>query len=157
MKMITLLAIVPLALFGALKYDKATQTWKNVSDDPLLAINADINEKRLEKRLIALNKAKAKAFVQTNVINVLFYPGNPAPANVKVYSKMKCVLALTEMGVWPQVKAWIEDNGLYDVYLAAQDFRSDNPYFVRGLQTLQGQLGLTDAQIKSLLKSCEAE
>ena len=71
------------------------------------------------------------------------------------FSKLKVVAALTQAGVWPQVKAWIEQNGLYDLYLAAQDFAEDNAYFKTGKAQLQSVLGWTDAQIEALLKECE--
>lgn len=70
------------------------------------------------------------------------------------FSKLKVVAALTQAGVWPQVKAWIEQNGLYDLYLAAQDFAEDNAYFKTGKAQLQSVLGWTDAQIEALLKEC---
>ena len=67
------------------------------------------------------------------------------------YSKMKCVAALTKLGVWPQVRAWIESQGLYDLYLAAQDFAEDNEYFTQGRQQLQTALGWTDEQVEAIL------
>lgn len=70
---------------------------------------------------------------------------------VPTYSKMKCVMALTKLGVWPQVKAWIESQGLYDLYLAAQDFTADNEYFKQGLAALKEQLGLDDDQVAAVL------
>ena len=73
---------------------------------------------------------------------------------VPTYSKMKCVMALTKLGVWPQVKAWIESQGLYDLYLAAQDFREDNPYFVSGKAQLMASLGWTEEQAEALLAKC---
>ena len=71
------------------------------------------------------------------------------------FSKLKVVAALMQAGVWPQVKQWIEANGLYDLYLAAQDFAEDNEYFTQGKAQLQAALGWTDAQVETLLKECE--
>ena len=42
----------------------------------------------------------------------------PAP-KVRAFSKLKIVGVLTNMGVWPRVKTWIEQAGIYDLYLAA--------------------------------------
>lgn len=70
------------------------------------------------------------------------------------FSKLKVVAALTQAGVWPQVKTWIEQNGLYDLYLAAQDFAEDNTYFNTGKAQLQAALGWSDEQIEALLKEC---
>lgn len=78
---------------------------------------------------------------------------NPPPAP-RVFSKLKCVAALTEAGVWQEVKNYIEGAGLYDLYLAAQDFREDNPYFVSGKAQLMTSLGWTEEQAEALLSRC---
>lgn len=72
----------------------------------------------------------------------------------RVFSKLKVVAALTEAGVWPQVKAWIEANGLYDLYLAAQEFAEDNEWFAQGLAALKPVVGWTDEQVEALLEEC---
>ena len=79
---------------------------------------------------------------------------DPAPAP-RTFSKLKCVAALMATGVWPQVKQYIEEAGLYDLYLAAQDFREDNEYFVRGRAALQTALGWTDEQVGAILDAAE--
>lgn len=76
------------------------------------------------------------------------------PPPPRVFSKLKVVAALTEAGVWPQVKAWIEENGLYDLYLAAQEFAEDNEYFDRGLTALKPVVGWTDEQVEAMLEEC---
>lgn len=76
--------------------------------------------------------------------------------NVRTFSKMKCVVALKREGVWDQVKAWIVAADLYDEYLAAQDFREDDPYFVAGKTALQEQLGWTDEKVAAILAECVA-
>lgn len=78
---------------------------------------------------------------------------NPPPAP-RVFSKLKCVAALMEAGVWQEVKGYIEGAGLYDLYLAAQDFREDNPYFVSGKAQLMASLGWTEEQAEALLAKC---
>lgn len=75
----------------------------------------------------------------------------------RVFSKLKVVAALTEAGAWAQVKAWIEANGLYDLYLAAQEFAEDNDYFARGLAALKPVVGWTDEQVEALLAKCVKE
>lgn len=75
----------------------------------------------------------------------------------RVFSKMKAVIALTEMGMWQQVKAWIDGAGLTDVFLACQAFREDDPFFKKGLTAIKEQLALTDEQIESLLANCVGE
>lgn len=81
---------------------------------------------------------------------------NP-PAPPRVFSKMKCVAALMEAGVWHEVKNYIEGAGLYDLYLAAQDFREDNPYFVSGKAQLMASLGWTEEQAEAILSQCVIE
>lgn len=80
---------------------------------------------------------------------------NPPPAP-RTFSKLKCVAALMEAGVWSQVKNYIEGAGLYDLYLAAQDFREDNPYFVSGKAQLMASLGWTDEQTEAILSEAVA-
>lgn len=80
-----------------------------------------------------------------------------APPPPRVYSKLKVVAALTEAGVWPQVKAWIEANSLYDLYLAAQEFAEDNAWFAQGLAALKPVVGWTDEQVEALLAKCVKE
>lgn len=75
----------------------------------------------------------------------------------RVFSKMKAVLALKELGVWEQVKAWIDASGLTDIFLAAQNFKEDDPFFKKGLAALKEQLHLTDEQIEALLSACVGE
>ena len=73
------------------------------------------------------------------------------PPPPRQFSKLKIVAALMGVGVWEQVKAYIEQAGLYDLYLAAQDFAEDNEYFTQGKTALQAQLGWTDEQVEAIL------
>lgn len=75
----------------------------------------------------------------------------------RTFSKIKCVAALMKAGVWQQVKTYIEQAGLYDLYLAANDFREDNEYFIKGKAVLQPLLGWTAEQVEALLSQCVAE
>lgn len=75
----------------------------------------------------------------------------------RVFSKMKAIVALTESGHWQAVKAWIEEAGLTDIFLAAQNFKEDDPFFITGLTVLRSKLGLTEEQIESLLNACVGE
>ena len=73
---------------------------------------------------------------------------------VRVFSKLRIVVSLMEEGVWAQVKAYIETKGLYDLYLAAQDFREDDPNFAAGKGELKAQLGWTEEKVESVLADC---
>ena len=94
-------------------------------------------------------------FVTNGVIRAKpkYVPLPPPPP--RTFSKMRAVIALTEAGVWPEVKAWITTNGLYDIYLAAQNFKEDDPYFRQGLATLKAVLNLDDEYVEGLLDEIE--
>ena len=74
------------------------------------------------------------------------------PKPPRTFSKLRIVAALTSAGVWAQVKSYIEQAGLYDLYLAAQDFREDNEYFTKGRAALQTALGWTNEQVEAVLQ-----
>ena len=73
------------------------------------------------------------------------------PPPPRTFSKLRIVSALTDAGVWDSVKQLLIDRGLYDLYLAAQDFRDDNEDFKRGKAALQAALGWTDEQVEAVL------
>ena len=75
------------------------------------------------------------------------------PPPPRTFSKMKIVAALIEIDAWNETKAWIQANGLYDLYLAAQDFAEDNEHFENGKAALQMALHLTDEQVEQILSS----
>lgn len=79
------------------------------------------------------------------------------PAPPRVFSKLKIVSALMQAGVWEAAKSFIEASGLYDLYLAAQTFREDNPYFAQGLAVLKQQLGVADAEAEAILEASVAD
>ena len=77
------------------------------------------------------------------------------PPRPRTFSKLKIVAALKEAKVWDQVKAYIEQQGLYDLFLAAQDFSENNKFFVQGKAALQTALGWSDAQVEEVLAAAE--
>ena len=79
----------------------------------------------------------------------------PEPEH-RTFSKLKVVLALKAANLWILTRTWIEENGLYDLYLAAQDFAEDNEYFLRGKEELKALLGKTDEEIEAILAECVA-
>jgi hypothetical protein len=74
-----------------------------------------------------------------------------------IYSKYKAYLVLRGAGVWPQVKAWLEANDLWDAFMIANDFRDDDPYFKQGVAELKTVVGWTDEQVAALLAQCLAD
>lgn len=85
------------------------------------------------------------------VYEVREYPPPPP----RTFSKLRIVAALTTAGVWDSVKQLLIERGLYDLFLAAQDFREDNEYFENGKAALQTALGWTDEQVEDILAAAE--
>ncbi len=77
------------------------------------------------------------------------------PPTPRTFSKLRIVAALTTAGVWDAVKQLLIERGLYDLFLAAQDFAEDNEYFAQGKAAIQAALGWTDAQVDAILKEAE--
>lgn len=77
------------------------------------------------------------------------------PPPPRVFSKLRIVAALTSAGVWDAVKQLLIERSLYDLFLAAQDFREDNEFFSQGKAALQTALGWTDEQVESVLAAAE--
>ena len=67
------------------------------------------------------------------------------------------VLALKKVDLWVLTRAWIEENGLYDYYLAAQNFSEDNEFFIEGKKELQRLSGRTEEEIEAILAECIAD
>lgn len=83
----------------------------------------------------------------TKIIQTYFVPEMPP----RTFSKMKVVMALMKRNLWTQVKAFIEQAGLYDLYLAAQTFSEDNEYFTQSLSTLKTTLHVSDETVEEIL------
>ena len=79
------------------------------------------------------------------------------PPPPRTFSKLRIVAALTTAGVWGSVKQLLIERGLYDLFLAAQDFREDNEYFANGKAALQTALGWTDEQVEAVLAASVKE
>lgn len=98
-------------------------------------------------------EARGYAEDESRIWRIYETVANP-PAPPRTFSKLKCVAALMEAELWGAVKSYIESMGLYDLYLAAQDFREDNEYFVRGKAALMEALSLTEEQVEAILQKC---
>ena len=44
--------------------------------------------------------------------------------------------------------------GFYDFYVAAQNFREDNPLFTEALAAIKGYARMTDEQAEAILSKC---
>lgn len=76
---------------------------------------------------------------------------NP-PASPRTFSKFKITAALMKIEKWLPVRDYLVQLGLYDLYLAAQDFKEDDEYFIKGLSELKAKLGMSDEEVESILK-----
>lgn len=81
----------------------------------------------------------------------------PAPAGKRVFSKLRLVAALKAAGLWVLTKTWIEENGLYDHYLAAQNLAEDNEWFLQGRSAIQPLARITDERVEEILAACVIE
>ena len=81
-------------------------------------------------------------------------PDEPTPGKARVFSKLKLVAALKEADKWVLVKTWIEERGLWDYYLAAQNFREDNEMFSDALAAIKAYARMSDEDVEAILKNC---
>ena len=72
----------------------------------------------------------------------------------RVFSKLKLVAALKAADKWVLVKTWIEERGLWDYYLAAQNFREDNEMFSEALAAVKAYARMADDEAEAILKNC---
>jgi hypothetical protein len=73
----------------------------------------------------------------------------PAP---RTFSKLKITAVLMKLGKWIAVRDYLVQSGMYDLYLAAQDFREDDEFFVKGLSELKTKFGMSDEEVEDILK-----
>ena len=83
----------------------------------------------------------------------------PAPTK---YSKLKLYAAITQLGAWDALKAWLESktiNGVngWTAFLLAQEISDDHPLFAAMYAEALGVIGLTREQGDALLSACKLE
>ena len=71
------------------------------------------------------------AWAVTNGVVAPVWTWREIPPKVRTFSKLKVVMILQERGLWTDARAWIDEQGLTDLYLAAQVFTDDNPFFAQ--------------------------
>ena len=81
-------------------------------------------------------------------------PAETPETKARVFSKLKLVAALKEADKWVLVKTWIEERGLWDYYLAAQNFREDNEMFSNALAAIKSYARMTDEDAEAILSKC---
>ena len=81
-------------------------------------------------------------------------PGANPAAGARTFSKLKVVAALKDADKWVLVRTWIEERGYWDYYLAAQNFREDNPMFVEAVAAIKSYARMTDEDVEAILSKC---
>ena len=74
------------------------------------------------------------------------------PPPPRTFSKLKITAALMKMEKWLPVRDYLVQSGMYDLYLAAQDFKEDDEFFVKGLTELKVKFGMSDEEVEAILK-----
>lgn len=74
------------------------------------------------------------------------------PPPPRIFSKLKITAALMKIEMWLPVRDYLVQSGLYDLYLAAQDFKEDDEFFVKGLAELKAKFGMSDEEVEAILK-----
>ena len=79
------------------------------------------------------------------------------PPPPRVFVTADLVEARMAEGIWPDVRAWIETQGLLDLVLATKEFDENNENFQAGKTALQTALGWMDEEVEELLAKCVKE
>ena len=74
----------------------------------------------------------------------------------RTYSKLRLVTALASRGLWSAFRDWLVETDLYDLFLAAQDFRSDHPQFAAALAAAQTRFHLSAEETAAILAESAA-
>lgn len=75
-------------------------------------------------------------------------------APVKKYTQYKVIGVLLQMGKWNDVKQFLTDNNLYDMFMAAQYLSTDDPNFFAAKKQMARLLGITDKELDVILENC---
>ena len=74
---------------------------------------------------------------------------------VKKYSKLKLIINLKARDLWDHGKDWMESNGVYDLFVAAQFISSDHPLFGEVMMRAQAELGISGDLVAEILAESE--
>lgn len=72
----------------------------------------------------------------------------------RVFSKLKLYGVVKSYGYWPEVKAWLIEQDLWDAFTLAQFVAEGNEQFDAGIKIFQQKFGLTDEQVEAMLDAC---
>lgn len=82
------------------------------------------------------------------------YVPKPRPID---YSKRKLFREFTRLGVWPQVKAYMEQAGAWEDWEYATTLESTDPLMIAAVDAVRQLLGYTTAQMQEVLDRCVAD
>lgn len=75
-------------------------------------------------------------------------------APLKKYTQYKIIGLLMKMGKWQQVKKYLVDNDLFDLFMGAQYLTNADENFIRAKKVMGQLLGVEEAVIDELLETC---
>ena len=75
----------------------------------------------------------------------------------RTFSKLKLYAAVKSLGLWADVKAWLEESDLWDAFVLAQNVAEDNEQFAAGVKTFKEKFALSDERVEEILASCVAQ
>ena len=75
-------------------------------------------------------------------------------APVKKYTKYKIIGLLMKLGKWQQVKQYLVDNDMYDLFMGAQFLSNADENFMTAKKAMGQLLQIDEAVIDELLESC---
>ena len=74
----------------------------------------------------------------------------------KSYNRYKIADALMNLGIWQEVKAWLQQNpDNWDRLVIAEDISADEPLLAEGIEALKSQFGVTQEQVDEILAGAE--
>ena len=75
-------------------------------------------------------------------------------APVKKYTQYKVIGMLMQIGKWEEVKAFLVEKNLYDLFIGAQYLATDDPVFFGAVKEMTKLLGLSQQEMDALLEKC---
>lgn len=75
-------------------------------------------------------------------------------APVKKYTQYRVIGMLMQIGKWEEVKAFLVEKNLYDLFIGAQYLATDDPVFFGAVKEMAKLLGLSQQEMDALLEKC---
>ena len=75
-------------------------------------------------------------------------------APVKKYTQYRVIGLLMQIGKWDEVKSFLVEKNLYDLFISAQYLATDDPIFFGALKEMAKLLSLSMSELDALLEKC---